>query len=278
MLKQLRSFLSMQQALKRVNIALTRAAAVAPLREVNLTNPHSWEFSGFSQNGEDGILEQLIAKLKKPNKFFLEIGASDGLENNTSWLAIAKKYNGLMIEGNTKLSNFCSKLMEKFNLGVECLPQFVHENEVQFILNKLPFLDPDIFSLDIDSYDYHVLKSLFSKNFRPKICVVEYNSAFGPNLSITIPKNCVPNVNNYYYGVSINAWRHLFNAHGYSFITVESRGINGIFVDKNCYDAIFLNSLNSCAFQENFYQYTISKGDWRNQYEKIRNLPYEDVT
>ena len=74
-------------AMSRVNMSLARAAATSSLRKIDYTNPISWEFSGFSQSGGDGIIDVLIGKLLNPNRYFIEIGSNDGIENNTAWLA-----------------------------------------------------------------------------------------------------------------------------------------------------------------------------------------------
>src|SRR3979411_658780 len=63
----------------RIGSALARAAATAPLRIINPKEPRTWEFSGFSQHGEDGIIDYLCSQLLRPNRFFFEIGAGDGL-------------------------------------------------------------------------------------------------------------------------------------------------------------------------------------------------------
>ncbi len=60
-------------------------------RDVDLRSPQSWEFSGFSQNGEDGILDVLRRQLKQRNRYFVEIGSADGLQNNSSWLVVAEQ-------------------------------------------------------------------------------------------------------------------------------------------------------------------------------------------
>src|SRR4029079_4576029 len=83
----------------RIALALARAAATSSLRRIDPATPSTWEFSGFSQHGEDGILDYLCGHLRQPNRYFIEIGASNGLENNTTWLAVAKRYGGLMIDG-----------------------------------------------------------------------------------------------------------------------------------------------------------------------------------
>jgi len=75
------------------------------------TDPISWSFSGFSQNGEDGIIDYLASRLRNPNYYFVEIGAADGLENNTSWLAIARRYSGLMLEADPDAAAVCQQMI-----------------------------------------------------------------------------------------------------------------------------------------------------------------------
>src|SRR6266849_1045876 len=73
----LRHELELGRARDRINMALARGAASASLRRLDPTDPRSWEFSGFSQNGEDGILDYLVSHLKTENRYFIEIGASN---------------------------------------------------------------------------------------------------------------------------------------------------------------------------------------------------------
>src|SRR3990170_2205283 len=90
-------YLQTMRALQRVNIALAKGNIAKNARVLNENDPKSWEFSGFSQNGEDGMLSFLTSKLLASNQKFIEIGAADGLENNLSWHAIVHKWQGVMI-------------------------------------------------------------------------------------------------------------------------------------------------------------------------------------
>jgi len=59
------------------------------------------EFSVFSQFGEDGALREIFRRIGQTNKFFVEMGVGDGLENNTAYL-LAKNWRGAWVEGNSK--------------------------------------------------------------------------------------------------------------------------------------------------------------------------------
>jgi len=58
MLDRLKDLFRDSRGRERITIALSRGAAMRTARTVDLTPPETWEFSGFSQNGEDGLLAQ----------------------------------------------------------------------------------------------------------------------------------------------------------------------------------------------------------------------------
>src|SRR6266704_2860828 len=70
----------------RFAMALARAAATSALRRIDRLDPATWEFCGFSQSGEDGVIDYLCEQIVHKNRYFVEIGASNGMENNSSWL------------------------------------------------------------------------------------------------------------------------------------------------------------------------------------------------
>ena len=83
MINRIRRTFSDLQDRQRIAIALAKGARMSA-RRIDLRAPATWEFSAFSQNGEDGILDVLRSKLIDANRSFIEIGASDGIENNTA--------------------------------------------------------------------------------------------------------------------------------------------------------------------------------------------------
>lgn len=268
--------------MQRVNTALIRASLTSQLRVIDPTCPSSWEFCGFSQNREDGVIDFLTSQLLVANRSFVEIGASDGVENNTAFLAIAKKYTGIMVEGEDKLSTRAKEIYADLNLGVQTLCLFITKNNCPLFLQGLCYLDPDVFSLDIDGNDYYVMEYLLQHQFRPKIVIVEYNSAFGPTDAVTIPYEphfhyLQAHRSGLYYGVSISAWRQLFFHYGYKFITVESNGVNAFFVDPHFFNADFLEKIKPRLFAENFYQKQKVRGGWEKQFGIIQHLDLQRV-
>src|SRR3972149_5519701 len=278
LIRNIRYFKDMQ----RITMALARGGATAQLRVIKEECPISWEFSGFSQNGEDGIIDFLTQKIKHPNRYLIEIGSSYGTENNTTWLAVAKKFNGLMIEGSAKASARSREVFFYINFGVECINMFITRKNVESIKKLAIYTDPDVFSLDIDGNDYYVAHSIMELQFRPKILVVEYNSAYGPIQSKTIKYQDNFSILNasesqLYYGVSITGWRNLFEKYGYKFVTVNTSGVNAFFVNQEDFDKAFIDKLNALQFQENFYQMKKFKFSWEKQFEMIKHMDFMEI-
>ena len=276
MLRKFLHYLKSLRSMQRVNMALARGGATSALRTLDLTDPGTWEFSGFSQNGEDGIIDLLSRRISHPNRYFIEIGASDGIENNTAWLAIARRFNGIWIEGDQATSDWCTYLFTSLNYGVESICMFVTKEKVIELKDRALYVNPDVFSLDIDGNDYHIAEAALSSGLRPKIFIVEYNSAFGPDMNVTIPYREDFRGNraygeNLYYGCSIGAWKKLFSKFGYVFVTVDLNGTNGIFIDPKEFDAGFVENIKGKNFADNFSQLREYRIDWTGQFELIRD-------
>jgi hypothetical protein len=245
---------------QRINIALSKGAAMMQARSIDPKHPVTWEFSGFSQNGEDGILDVLRKRLTKSNRYFIEIGAADGIENNSGWLLVAEKYNGLLIEGSAKLVERARRVVLGYSIGAECHNMFVTKESVRKLKELSLHADPDVFSLDIDGNDYYIAEAVLKSGFRPKIFVVEYNSVYGPERSVTVEYKSdfvftKEHPTHLYYGVSIAGWRTFFERNGYRFVTVDRNGVNGFFVDPQYFDPEFLDQVSGLEFAENYAQY-----------------------
>jgi hypothetical protein len=262
-----------------LNNAISRCAIASANRKVNPQQPSTWEFSGFSQNGEDGIIEFLISALNYSNKYFLEIGTGNGIENNTSYLGHIKKFSGLQVEGSDQFH--ADALMIKPWL-VECMNSFVDETTVQAIYQKMLIKDPDVFSIDIDGNDYYITKLLLETGLQPKIIVVEYNSAYGPEQSKTIPYH--KNFNMFatefsylYYGVSLQGWKNLLASYGYEFVTVDSNGVNAFFINTKEFAEGFINDIEKIEFKENQHQLRLFNTTHEGQFEKMKHLPFVNI-
>jgi hypothetical protein len=277
-------YLKHLRAMQRISISLSRGNLTSSTRSIDLTDPKSWEFSAFSQNGEDGIIDVLTSKIKNPNRYFIEIGSSDGLENNTSYLAVAKKYSGLMIEAGKKASDDCDMNIASLCTKdfVKCIHKFITKENIKEIKDIALYSDPDVFSLDIDSYDYYIAKEIMEIGFRPKIFAVEYNSAFGSEQSLTVDfvtdfNNVTAQTEGLYYGVSIAGWKVFFKKWGYEFISVDMNGVNAFFVNSAEFDKDFLQNIKGIDFAENILQRIRFKSTWEEQFKRIKPMKLVNI-
>lgn len=271
-------YLRQMRSLQRINMALSRGAATSTMRRIVLSDPTTWEFSGFSQNGEDGVIDVLSRQLKTRNRYFIEIGASDGLENNTAWLALAQRWSGIWVDGDPGSSQWSERMFTALNYGLESLNLFVTKENVTRLTDAALHMDPDVFSLDIDGNDFYLASMLLEHGFRPKIFVVEYNSSFGPERSVSIPYQAdFRRGHDLYYGCSVSAWRRLFEKWGYAFVTVELNGVNAFFIDPAQFDAAFVSGIRGCSFRENFAQMRQHKVPWNEQFALIHDRDLLEV-
>lgn len=136
----------------------------------------------YSQNGEDGILRELLRRLPNPTNWVCEFGAWDGtMYSNTFRLVKTLGYSAVFIESD---ESAFEKLLETATAHPSIVPickkvEAEGENALDEILSttEIP-TEFDVLSIDIDSYDYQVWDSV--KLYRPRIVVVEINSGIPP--------------------------------------------------------------------------------------------------
>jgi len=148
------------------------------------------EFKVYSKHGGDGLLLHIFSKIGTTNNTFVEMGIEDGRECNTTNLALNFGWNGLLIDANkdwveSAKSFFNTKLGDGVN-KVKVVDSFVTaENINKTLLDNNVSGEIDLLSIDIDSNDYWVWKSITAVS--PRVVVVEYNSAF---VDITVYISC----------------------------------------------------------------------------------------
>jgi hypothetical protein len=133
----------------------------------------------YSQNGEDGVIEEICRRLNILSGSFVEFGAWDGIYLSNTYNLLKNGWNGVYIEGDIdKYHQLVSNLVS-FQDAIVTINAYVEpvgENSLDNLLKKT-FLktDFDLLSIDIDSLDWHIWRSLI--NYQPKIVVIEINSA-----------------------------------------------------------------------------------------------------
>ena len=142
------------------------------------------EFRAFSQFGEDGIIQWLIARVPILERVFVEIGVEDYGEANTRFLAEHDAWRGLIVDAGTAHLTAVSREGLDWRYGIDARRAFVTRENVNEVVAGLP-RDLGLLSIDIDGNDYWILEALTA--VAPRIIVAEYNSVFGPARAVTVP-------------------------------------------------------------------------------------------
>ena len=132
----------------------------------------------YSQFGEDGILLEILNRLKNKNldKWCVEFGAKDGISySNTYNLIKHYNYNAVLIEGDKKYFKKLSKnLPQKNIIKINKFVNFSGPNNLDEILGSTVIPENfDILSIDIDGCDFYIFESLVK--YKPKIVCIEFN-------------------------------------------------------------------------------------------------------
>ena len=133
----------------------------------------------FSQNGEDGIIDNIFKTLGISKGFFCEFGAWDGKHLSNTYNLYQQGWSGWYIEGsktkyNDLVNNINSSRVQKICAWVSIDGPSSLDN---LLKNTSLFKENegrvDLLSIDIDSDDLAVWKSI--KDFRSTVVVIEYN-------------------------------------------------------------------------------------------------------
>jgi hypothetical protein len=192
------------------------------------------EFKVFSQWGDDGIIQWLIRNLDIQNKIFVEFGVGNYRESNTRFLMMNNNWSGLVMDSSKRnvAQIVNSEYFWKYTLLA--LAAFIDVDNINSLLSSTG-LDKDVglLHIDLDGNDYWVWREI--TNISPTIVILEYNSLFGIDRSITVPYDSLfqrtrEHYSNLYFGASLRALCQLSAEKGYSFIGCNSAGNNAYFV------------------------------------------------
>lgn len=200
----------------------------------------SREFRVFSQNGEDGLLLHIFSQIGTTSRQFVEFGIQDGRECNCAVLALRFGWSGLFMEFEPEQVAAARHLYhEQHQLSasrVRIEQARVSPENIDALLSGYGMSgEIDLLSIDIDSFDYWVWRSINA--IRPRVVVIEYNASLGPSAELVMPYDPQLDIatidpGGLDYGASLAALAHLGNSRGYALVGCESAGVNAFFVRK----------------------------------------------
>lgn len=197
-------------------------------RDDPVASLHAAEASRWSQNGEDGLIAELVRRVGPGERTFVEIGSSDGEENCTRALA-EDGWRGAWFEGDPDRVAAARKVVD--DLDVEVTQAIVTSANVASLLADHGVgPEPTVAVVDIDGSDLWVLRAMLGA-VAPRIVVVEYNSSFPPGVFWTRRnRSSYSWPETYEHGASLDAMAWAAKAAGYGLVACDRAGVNAFFV------------------------------------------------
>jgi len=194
----------------------------------------------YSQNEEDGIIQEIFKRIGTTNKVFVEFGIGNGLENNT-YALLFDGWTRLWIEGSKSATENISKALNKtINSGKLIVKNaFIYKSNInELISTSIKHDEIDLLSIDIDGNDIHIFNEIECVNAR--VVVIEYNPKFAPPI-----KYCKKYKDDHIwnrddnFGASLKFLELEFEKSGYSLVGCNITGSNAFFVRSDLTDDKF---------------------------------------
>lgn len=197
-------------------------------------NIKDYEFRVFSQWGEDGIIQHLVNTIEIRNRTFIEFGVEDFFESNCRFLLMKDDWKGFVIDGSASNIQRLKDAYFYWKHHLVAVHSFITRENINELLAGSGFdEDLGILSIDLDGNDYYVLDAI--TDFRPRILICEFNSAFGGTRKISIPyqadfQRTRAHHSNLYWGASLAAMTHLAAIKGYALVGTNTASNNAFYV------------------------------------------------
>jgi hypothetical protein len=215
---------SVDQRLQNLSTLAGRADPVL-FAQSDLTR---FELRVFSQNGEDGVLVELLNRIGVTNRFFVEVGIQDGTEGNCVALADVFGWSGVFFEAD---QTWFELLSAKYaNTGVQSRQALVSAENFEELLDAASApLEPDVLSIDIDGNDVYLWAAM--TRYRPRVLMIEYNAS----IPIDAPRAQPHDPGRSWdggsaFGSNLQALQLVGRRQGYTLVHSEMTGTNAFFV------------------------------------------------
>ena len=199
-------------------------------RYANHRRLEHYGFKVFSQNGEDGIIQEIFNRIGTKSRRFIEFGVQTGHQCNTH-LLLYLGWSGLWIEGDpTMFAGLNDGFEEAIRAGVLTAKQcFLTVENINDVFSEAGVAgEIDLLSVDVDGNDWHLCRAL--EVVSPRVIVVEYNASFPPPIHWIMPySRDFRSESSLYFGASLTAFCKMLEKN-YALVGTDICGINAFFV------------------------------------------------
>jgi hypothetical protein len=193
------------------------------------------EFRCFSQFGEDGIIQWLIARVPIEREVFVEFGVGEYVESCTRFLLEHDNWRGLILGSGSAHLEYLASTDLRWRFAVTARTAFITRDNIDELLAPVAG-DIGLLSIDINGNDYWVWEAITVVS--PRIVVIEYNGIFGTKRPVTVPYDArfdrtAAHYSRLYWGASLPALLKLAKRKAYRLVGSNSNGHNAFFVRED---------------------------------------------
>ncbi len=194
--------------------------------------PHQVQM--YSQNGEDGIIAEIFRRIGVDDRFFVEVGAGTGIENNTR-LLLQTGWRGVWIEADPGDAQqvreyFVDELADGRLTLIES--SVTRENAGELLEAASVPSGFDFLSVDIDMNTSHIWEAIHRAGFTPHVACIEYNASVPPSVDwqVAYDPDARWEDGSNYFGAGLKVLEQLGRAAEMSLVGCEYLGNNAFFV------------------------------------------------
>ena len=177
---------------------------------------------GFSSNGEEGVLAQLVADLlpRDSDRTAVDIGAGDGVRNSNTYALFLNGWKGVGVEFDNHKFVKLARAYKHFPRVFACRNRATPDNIVPLLHSYGIEEKFSVLSLDIDGNDYWVLRAILS-TFQPRLIVTEINEKIPPPIRFVVKYDPDFQLRHHFFGYSISVLSDLCRQVGYALLGLE---------------------------------------------------------
>jgi hypothetical protein len=136
----------------------------------------------YSQNGEDGVIAEIIRRIGITPQWTCDVGAWDGRYGSNCYALVKQGWPCLMVEADGRKFEYLQQLARRFAGLIRPVHAHVDHSggpqSLDALIERAALPGKiEVLSIDIDSFDYHVWQSLSD---RPAIVIIEITSSTPP--------------------------------------------------------------------------------------------------
>lgn len=140
----------------------------------------------YSQSGEDGVIAEIFRRIGTRDRWFIEIGTGNGVENNTR-LLLEQGWRGVWLDGGESEAREAASIFAEYVAAkaLSIVNAFVTRDNVDRLLDRAGVpAQVDFLSLDLDHNTSHIWRAL---RRRSRAACIEYNACLPAAAALEVP-------------------------------------------------------------------------------------------